>query len=594
MKDFLKYTLATVLGVVLVGVLALLLSGVALVAMVAGTESETPVKEQSVMLLDLEGVLVERTDESLWAQVNHKLNGGSGETGLDDVLAAIKKAAEHEDIAGIYLRGGALSAGYASLQEIRAALEAFKKTGKFVVAYADSYNQGSYYLASVADKVLLNPQGVLEWKGLASNILYYKDLLAKVGIEMQVFKVGTYKSAVEPYTSTEMSQPNREQIAAYIGTLWSGMREAVSASRGVGHSALDSLANEMLAFRSAEAAVSGGLADSLIYAGDMKKYINSLLGTDEDEKLNLLNVEDMKGVNRHRPKDKSGHAVAVYYAVGEIHDKLTSGVSGGSIIAGDKVSRDLQKLEEDDDIKAVVLRVNSPGGSAFASEQIWYALKRLKAKKPLIVSMGDYAASGGYYIASIADTIVAQPSTLTGSIGIFGLIPQAEQLAKKVGLTHSTVKTHRFSDFGNLLRPFDSDESALLQAYIERGYDTFLSRCAEGRGCDKETIAKVAEGRVWIGEKALELGLVDVLGGIDTAIELAVNKAGVADGYTLLTYPEQLGAWESLMEGSWSASLKESLMRSSLGEWYAPMNHLRTLSERAPIQTRLPFELHVR
>ena len=248
MKDFLKYTLATVLGVVLVGVLALLLSGVALVAMVAGTESETPVKEQSVMLLDLEGVLVERTDESLWAQVNHKLNGGSGETGLDDVLTAIKKAAEHEDIAGIYLRGGALSAGYASLQEIRAALEAFKKTGKFVVAYADSYNQGSYYLASVADKVLLNPQGVLEWKGLASNILYYKDLLAKVGVEMQVFKVGTYKSAVEPYTSTEMSQPNREQIAAYIGTLWSGMREAVSASRGVGHSALDSFGQRDVGF----------------------------------------------------------------------------------------------------------------------------------------------------------------------------------------------------------------------------------------------------------------------------------------------------------------------------------------------------------
>ena len=523
MKDFLKFTLATVTGIILSSIVLFIIGMVTLFGIVSTADTETIVKKNSVMMLDLDGVLVERTQESPLGILSQLFSDDSNTYGLDDILSSIKKAKENENIKGIYLQASMLGTSYASLQEIRNALLDFKESGKFIIAYGDSYTQGLYYLSSVADKVLLNPKGMIEWKGIASAPLFYKDLLQKIGVEMQIFKVGTYKSAVEPFISTEMSPANREQVTAFINSIWGQVTEGVSASRSLPVDSLNALADRMLMFYPAEESVQCGLADTLIYRNDVRNYLKQWVDLKEDDRLPVLGLRDMINVKKNMPKDKSGNIVAVYYASGEITDYSGSSTSEEGIV-GTKVFRDLRKLKDDEDVKAVVLRVNSPGGSAFASEQIWHAVKDLKTEKPVIVSMGDYAASGGYYISCVADTIVAEPTTLTGSIGIFGMVPNVKELSEKIGLTYDVVKTNKFSDFGNIMRPFNQDEKTLMQMMITQGYDTFVNRCAEGRHMSKEAIEKIAEGRVWTGEAAKELGLVDVLGGIDTALEIAVWK----------------------------------------------------------------------
>lgn len=354
---------------------------------------------------------------------------------------------------------------------------------------------------------------------------------------MQVFKVGTYKSAVEPFIATEMSPANREQVTTFITSIWGQVTEGVSTSRNISVDSLNVYADRMLMFYPAEESVKCGLADTLIYRNDVRNYLKKLVEINEDDNLPILGLGDMMNVRKNVPKDKSGNIVAVYYASGEITDYPSSATSEDGIV-GSKVIRDLRKLKDNDDVKAVVLRVNSPGGSAFASEQIWHAVKELKTKKPVIVSMGDYAASGGYYISCVADTIVAEPTTLTGSIGIFGMIPNVKGLTDKIGLSYDVVKTNKYADFGNIMRPFNEDEKSLLQMMITEGYDTFVTRCAEGRHMTKEAIEKIAEGRVWTGETAKELGLVDELGGIDKALDIAVAKVGI-EGYTVVSYPEK-------------------------------------------------------
>ena len=535
MKDFLKFTLATVTGIILSSIVLFIISMVTLFGIMSASDTETIVKKNSVMMLDLNGTLVERTQEDPLGILSQLLGDGSNTYGLDDILSSIQKAKENENIKGIYLQANSLGTSYASLQEIRNALLDFKESGKFVIAYADSYTQGLYYLSSAADKVLLNPKGMIEWRGIASAPLFYKDLLQKIGVEMQVFKVGTYKSAVEPFIATEMSPANREQVTTFITSIWGQVTEGVSTSRNISVDSLNVYADRMLMFYPAEESIKCGLADTLIYRNDVRNYLKKLVEINEDDNLPILGLGDMMNVRKNVPKDKSGNIVAVYYASGEITDYSGSSTSEEGIV-GTKVIRDLRKLKDDEDVKAVVLRVNSPGGSAFASEQIWHAVKELKTEKPVIVSMGDYAASGGYYISCVADTIVAEPTTLTGSIGIFGMVPNVKELSEKIGLTYDVVKTNKFSDFGNIMRPFNQDEKTLMQMMITQGYDTFVNRCAEGRHMSKEAIEKIAEGRVWTGEAAKELGLVDVLGGIDTALEIAVRKAGI-EGYTVVSYP---------------------------------------------------------
>lgn len=592
MKDFLKFTLATVTGIILSSIVLFIIGMVTLFGIMAASDTETIVKKNSVMILDLNGTLVERMQEDPLGILSQLFNDDSNTYGLDDILSSIKKAKENKDIKGIYLQANSLGTSYASLQEIRNALLDFKESGKFVIAYADSYTQGLYYLSSAADKVLLNPKGMIEWRGIASTPLFYKDLLQKIGVEMQVFKVGTYKSAVEPFTATEMSPANREQVTAFISSIWSQVTKGVSASRNIPVDSLKAYADRMLMFYPAEESVRCGLADTLVYRNDVRDYLKRLVDIDEDDNLSLLGLGDMINVRKNVPKDKSGNIIAVYYASGEITDYPGSATSEEGIV-GSKVIRDLRKLKDNDDVKAVVLRVNSPGGSAFASEQIWYAVKELKTKKPVIVSMGDYAASGGYYISCGADTIVAEPTTLTGSIGIFGMVPNVKELTDKIGLSYDVVKTNKYADFGNIMRPFSEGEKALLQMMVAEGYDTFITRCAEGRHTTKEAIEKIAEGRVWTGEAAKELGLVDELGGIDKALDIAIAKARVG-GYTIVSYPEKKDVLSSLLDTKPTNYVESQLLKSKLGEYYRQFGLLTNLKEQSMIQARVPFELNIK
>lgn len=539
-------------------------------------------------MLDLNGSLVERTSDNIFKELFDKEDSTYG---LDDILASIKKAKENDDIKGIYIQATSLNANFASLQEIRDALNDFKKSGKFIVAYSDNYTQGMYYLSSVANKVLLNPKGAIEWRGLASQPLFLKGLLEKLGIEMQVFRVGTYKAAVERFSATEMSPANREQVTAYITSIWNEIITDVAASRKISVDSLNNYANRMLMFYPAEQTVKSGMADTLIYKNDVRDYLKQLAKIDKDDNLAVLGLDEMINVKKNTPKDKSGNIIAVYYAFGEIDGGSSSTDEDG--IISNEVIKDLRELKEDKDVKAVVLRVNSPGGSAFGSEQIWEAVCQLKKEKPVIVSMGDYAASGGYYISCAADTIVAEPTTLTGSIGIFGLIPNAKGLTDKLGLSFDVVKTHKFADFGNIMRGMNTDEQTLLQMYINQGYDLFVSRCAEGRKMSKNEIEKIAEGRVWTGEAAKKIGLVDILGGIDKALEIAVKKAKV-EGYTVVGYPDRKNVLQELLNSKPGNYIESRMLKSQLGDYYNGFSMLKNLEKADFMQARVPFELNIK
>lgn len=595
MKDFLKFTFASVLGVILAGVVFTILGIITLVGMVASADTETVVKDNSVFVLDFKGNLSERVQQNMFQQ----LLGEEFESyGLEDVLASIKKAKENDKIKGIYLQPSYLNTSFASLEEIRNALLDFKESGKFIVAYADQYTQGMYYLCSVADKVIANPQGSLGWHGLASQPIFFKDLLDKIGVDVQVFKVGTYKSAVEPFIATEMSPANREQVTVFMESIWNTIVNDVSASRQISPDSLNAYADKYMDLQQATEYVKCGLADTLMYKDGVLAYLKQLTGREEDDNVNSLFIEDMINVKKNVPRDKSGNTIAVYYAVGEIVDAAPSSTSTQEVIEGQKVARDLRRLREDDNVKAVVLRVNSPGGSAYASEQIWHEVVRLKEKKPVVVSMGDYAASGGYYISCAATTIYADPTTLTGSIGIFGMIPSGEKLFKdKLGLDFDVVKTNKLSDMGAGLgilatRPFNTAEQEVLQNRINNGYKLFVNRCAEGRNMPVEAIEKIAQGRVWTGEMAKELGLVDELGGIDKALEAAAGLAGI-ENYSVIGKPEKENLFMSFLNDQ-RKHYVSSQMQEYMGELYGSFKTLEHLKDANPVQARIPFELHIR
>ena len=592
MKDFLKYTLATVTGLVLTGVVFFIFGIVALLGMTFSEPTATQVTPHSVMMLQLKGSLTERSQEDPLAFLLGDTYQGYG---LNDVLAAIRKAKEHPDIEGIYIQAGYLNAGFASLEEIRNALLDFKESGKSIVTYADTYTQGLYYLSSVADKVLLNPKGMIEWKGLAASPVFYKELLEKVGVEMQVFKVGTYKSAVEPYIATEMSDANREQVSMYIHSIWQHMVKQVAEARQQTPQRLNEAADEMLMFQPAEKCLTYGLADALVYKDEVEDLLKQQCGLSEDDEVNYLSLEAMKHLQNAQPKDKSGQIVAVYYASGQIVDyavetPLTAG--NEPMIVANKVIADLKKLQKNDDVKAVVLRINSPGGSAYASEQIWHAVSQLKREKPVIVSMGDYAASGGYYMACNADTIVAQPTTLTGSIGIYGMFPNTQKLTEKLGVHFDGVKTNRYADFGSFGRGLNEGEKGLMQRYVNEGYDLFLTRCANGRLMTKEAVDKVAQGRVWTGADALERGLVDVLGGLDTAIGIAARKAQM-ESYTLQAFPKQSGFLEALLEMNPTVYLQRMYLGGQAAELYSTLQQINHWDCYDPIQAIVPYDLSI-
>ncbi|MDR1369774.1 MAG: signal peptide peptidase SppA [Dysgonamonadaceae bacterium] len=554
-------TFASVLGIV-IGSVILFFVSLFIILGIAASATSTPayhLTDNTIMKIDLKGTINERAVSNPFAVLMGK---DAQSAGLNDILDAVKKAKEDDNIKGIYIKAGGIQTGFATLKTIRDALADFKESDKFVVSYGDYYAQGDYYVCSLADKITMNPQGMVEFLGLSSQLQFYKGMLEKAGVGMQIFKVGTYKSAVEPYMLDKMSDANREQINAYKGDIWTSLLTDISESRNISVEDLNKYADEAFIFSKAETSVKNGFIDDLMYPDQLEAYLKELVGIDADGDLSLASVKDIStipSVNKKIAKDK----IAVLFAEGEIvPDEYESNpfLSSDNVITAKKFVKELNKLQKNENVKAVVFRVNSRGGSAYASEQIWHAVKELKAVKPVIVSMGDYAASGGYYISCAATQIVAEPTTITGSIGIFGMFPNAEQLAKKMGATFDVAKTNEFADFGgrslslpliglSILpsRPLNNREQALVQTYIENGYDLFLSRCADGRSKTKEEIDVIGQGRVWTGNQALGLGLVDKIGNLNDAILLAAEASGI-DDYDLKNYPAQKGAYEQLLE----------------------------------------------
>ena len=584
MKDFIKYTMATVVGLVLVSIIMGILTFVSMAGMIASEGMSSPIEKKSVLRITLKGSITERAGEE------NPLSKLGGETtqqiALDQALQALEKAAKNDKIEGIYMEGGILSAYPAEVQELRQALLKFKKSGKWIIAYADTYSRSAYYLCSVADKVYLNPIGMLDWSGLSSNPMFFTGLMKKLGIKMQVFKVGTYKSAVEPYIAEQMSDANREQVSSYQQSIWNNMLKDVAKSRKTTAEALNSLADSLTILSGPEASVKGGLVDKLCYQDEVKKILKNKAKMEEDESLRFVSISDV--AQSEELNDKVDDEIAVYYAYGEIKEDITGGFAQESAITSKQMTKDLQELREDDDVKAVVLRVNSPGGSAYASEQIWREVQLLSKEKPVIVSMGALAASGGYYISCGANKIFAEPTTLTGSIGIFGMIPDAtELLTDKLGLSFDVVKTNAHSDFGAMGRPLNESECRLMQAYINQGYELFTGRVAQGRKISQDSVKAVAEGRVWTGEQAMKIGLVDKLGNLNDAIAAAA-KAAKIEKYSVGRYPEPAPWFASLLQEK-KADYMDSQMRSALAEFYPAFSLIRDLKNQDAIQARMTF-----
>lgn len=549
-----------------------------------GSSDKYNLKDNTVLTLKLEGTLSERVEPNSFLDLigqNTDL-----EIGLDDILSSIKKAKENDNIKGIYINAGAFAASNASLKEIRDQLADFKESGKFIIAYADVYSQGCYYLSSVADKVIMNPQGNLDLHGLSSSPTFYKGLLDKIGIEMQIFKVGTFKSAVEPFMLDKMSDANREQVTAYINDIWSTITSEISDSRKISVDKINQLTDSLQTFKLANASVTDGLVDTLMYETEVKEYLKDLLKVEKAKDVRMASIKDMTSVPFVK-ESNSKDVIAILYAEGSINNG-----SGKDGITDKRYVKEIEKLKDNDKVKAVVFRVNSPGGSAYASEQIWKAITDLKAKKPVVVSMGDYAASGGYYIACNASKIIAQPNTLTGSIGIFGMFPNFEGLTKKVGLSFDNVKTNKFADFGDATRPMRPEEKVILQQYIEHGYDLFLTRCSEGRNIPKDSLDHIAQGRVWTGNQALKIGLVDALGNIDTAIEEAAKLAKL-DDYSLQDYPKKVDFLESLLSNQ-KEEFATKAMKEYLGKDYELFKTIKEIKEQDFVQARMPYDISIR
>ena len=579
MRNFLKTMLAVICGFALITMIFIFI-----VLGILGTSMSTPsvsIKPNSIFVIELNGTVQERSNDlsnytSLFNSSDIKY------IGLDDILDAIATASTDDNIKGIYLKCGVLSAPPASISEIRDALIRFKETGKFITAYADNYSQSAYQIASIADKIYMNPEGILQITGYHLQTIFVKDLLEKVGVEMQVVKVGTYKSAVEPYILNKMSDANREQKFEMAKSLWNKFLLEVSNSRKINTEKINEFADKGITFSEAIQSVNYGLIDSLVYELDVDALLAQKMECEEDD-LQFCSLKDVKNLQKNIDYQKN--KIAVVYASGAID----SGNNNEENIDSEKLSATLRSIAKDENIKAVVLRVNSPGGSAFGSEQIWYALNKVKANKPLIVSMGGYAASGGYYISCIADTIVAQPNTITGSIGIFGLIPNAQGLVNKLGLSFDGVKTNEMSNFGELFRPMSEQERSLVQGKVNRGYELFIKRCADGRSMSIDAIKSIAEGRVWTGEQALENGLVDTLGNLNDALAIAIEKSGVEE-YEVVSYPEKKDLLTQILEEFSSSQMQIH----SLTNYSKYINYFDGLINGNAVQARMPYFLVIK
>ena len=588
MKDFFKNVFATFVGLFLFVLVTLLLGFVCIFGMVLSSESTTEIKNNSVLVINLSGPLNERTEENVITKFVGKT---ANETSLEDVLSGIEKAKADKNIKGIYLEAGVfVPNSYAALQEIRDALIDFKKSNKWIVAYGDSYTQGTYYLASVANDVYLNPQGMLDWHGLSTQRIYLKDMLAKFGVKVQVSKVGTYKSATEMFTGDKMSDADRQQTSAYLNGIWKYLLKGVGESRNIPIAKLNEYADSVITFANPADYLKMKLIDKLLYTDQVRNEIKKRLGIASGDGINQVSLADLKTVKA----DKNGNEIAVYYAYGDIVDAPVSGTSlSQHNIVGKDVCKDLKELMDDDDVKAVVIRVNSGGGSAFASEQMWHQIMELKKVKPVVVSMGGYAASGGYYMSVPANWIVAEPTTITGSIGIFGMFPDFSGLAsEKLGIKFDEVKTNKNGTFLSPMRPLTPDEMRMLQVYIDRGYNTFKDRVAQGRKLTMQQVETIAQGHVYTGEDALKIKLVDELGGLDKAVQKAVQLAKIKDYYTK-NYPAPVNWLDQIFGDYVQDNYLSEQLHSSLGILYQPFSILRTLNQQSAIQARIPYFINI-
>lgn len=592
MKDFIKNVLATMVGMfgffIVMGVIGMM----SIIGMIASGNAAQNVEKNSVFVLNLSGTISEQGSENPLSMFT---GDNSLNSGLNDILSSIKKAKANDDIKGIYIEAGALAANYATLQEIRNALADFRKSGKWIVAYGDFYTQGAYYVASVADKVYINPKGIVDWHGIGAQTMFYKDFMAKFGVKWEVVKVGTFKSATETFTEEKMSDANRLQTQTFIDGTWRNVCDAVSKSRGISVDSLNSYADSYLALQATETLVKAKMVDGMMYGDQVKDAVKKMMKLENGDDIAQLTLNDMLNVKDGKVE---GSEIAVYYAEGDIvqDPKAATMFGNNNYIASRKVCKDLEDLMNDDDVKAVVVRINSGGGDAYASEQMWHQMSELRKVKPVVVSMGDYAASGAYYMSAPASWIVAQPNTLTGSIGIFAVIPDLSGLVTtKLGVRFDEVKTNRNSTFGNLMaRPFNAEEKAMLQASVNRGYSLFRQRVAEGRRLPVESVEKIAQGRVWLATDALNIKLVDQLGGINDAVKKAAQLAKLKEYYTS-DYPAT-ASWMDAMLNSMSSSgtyLDEQL-RQTLGDFYQPFTMLRSIDKREAIQARIPYAISIK
>ena len=593
MKDFFKNVFATVVGIALFLAIMGFFAFISIIGMIASGDSAVKVKNNSVLVLNLDGVLSERGDTDFMSQFMGQMSPSAG---LDEILEAIERAKDNDNVKGIYIEAGAFgSDSPASSQAIRDALLDFKKSGKWIVAYGDQYIQSAYYICSAADQVWINPYGEIDWHGLGSTPYYLKDVMAKFGVKMQLTKVGTYKSAPETYTADKMSDANRQQVTEYITGIWDKMLTDVAASRKLTKEQLNTYADSVTLFNTTAQYQQQKLIDKALYYDQVKPEIRKLLKIDEDKEINTVGISSMLAT---QGKKNKGEEIAVYYAYGNIvtRDVENQIMGGGHSIVGVDVAEDLEKLAKDDKVKAVVLRINSGGGSAYASEQIWRAVTRLKAKKPVVVSMGGLAASGGYYMSCAANWIVAEPTTLTGSIGIFGMFPDfSGLLTEKLGVKFDEVKTNKNTTFGTMARPFNQEEMAVLDKYIQRGYELFRKRVADGRKQPVDSIEKIAQGHVWLGKDALGIKLVDQLGNLNDAVKKAAELAKLKEYHTS-AYPAKATWQEQLLKQATGrgGNYLDRELRMTLGEFYAPFMHLRTISQQDAIQARIPFEPNIK
>lgn len=588
MKQFFKMMFASTLGFFIAMFLVGAIMFVTMIGMVAGLSKSSaaaigPKAGESVFKITLTGQIPETAVDNPFSVF---MTGDEQDLSMRSLVEAIRNAKEQDAVKGIYLDMGLFSTGVVTLDAVRRALIDFKESGKFIVAYADRYTQGGYYLASVADKVFLNPEGMLSINGLSSQTTFIKGALEKIGVEIMVFRVGTYKGAVEQFMNDKLSDANREQITSYQQGIWGNLTRDIAKSRKINAADVNRFADEGGSLLDASRAVEFKLVDELKYRREVEQYLMEKAGQKGD-KLKTVGVAAMK--NDKKKQKEYRNKIAVVYAEGEIVESLPGGFDAAESTITERLNDDLMKLERDDDVKAVVLRVNSPGGSAYVSEQIWKAVSDLKKKKPVIVSMGSVAASGGYYISAGATKIVAEPNTITGSIGIFGIFPNATGLYKKVALTTDVVKTNRYADMLDPARPMTDEEKLLMQSFVNRGYDLFLTRCADGRGKSKADIDSVAQGRVWTGELALKIGLVDELGGLERAIELAGEQAKIIN-YNIVEVSAKSDFLRDLLEKQLE-HVKASIVREALGDDYEYVKVLRSARPTYGVQALMPYTM---